>query len=1061
MTALLSSRALFRAGAFVVFLAAGELCLPHASAAAPTYNRDVRPILAETCFACHGPDKAARKGKLRLDIREEALKGEAFVPGKPEKSALVQRIYADSPRDLMPPVKSHKKLTAEQKEVLKQWIAAGGEYEPHWAFLPPKRSPLPAVKNKKWARNGIDYFVLAELEKRGLAPAPEADRRTLARRVSLDLTGLPPLPSEVEAFVNDPSPSAYEKYVDRLLNKPQWGEHRGRYWLDAARYADTHGIHFDNYREMWAYRDWAIGAFNRNLPFDQFTIEQLAGDLLPNRTLDQHVASGFNRCNITTNEGGVIAEEYLVLYTRDRTETVSQIWLGLTTGCAVCHDHKFDPLSQKEFYQLAAFFNNTTQGAMDGNIKDSPPTIVIPRPEDRSRWEVLLKELAAKRIEVERRKNAARANFEKWQATAKRENVLGRIPTEGLHLHAGLGEGKGNTVGVSVNGKARALAIPAGLNWGPGHLTEKALFSRAGGVVAIPDAGDFDTRQAFSFGAWVRLPTNRSTGAVFARMDEAGEHRGWDLWVENGQFGTHLVHHWPGDAIKVVGGPRVKAGQWNHVFVTYDGSAKAAGVKLYVNGALQTTRNVMADTLRNTIRTTVPLKVAQRNKTSRVDGVLVQDVRIYSRLLPGPDVVRVASTARAAALVGKPVATRSPAEKNELFDWWLAAEDRAYQTAVAEVARLQREEGVIRARGTVAYVAVEKPTKPMAYILFRGDYDKRRAAVEAGTPRILPAMPADLPRNRLGLAQWLLRPEHPLTARVTVNRYWQQVFGTGIVKTTGDFGITGDSPTHPELLDWLALEYRERGWDTKRFFKMMVTSATYRQAATLTPLKREKDRDNVWLSRGPRYRMDAEMIRDYALAASGLLVGKLGGPSVRPYQPEGVWEAVAMIGSNTRDYRRDSGEALYRRSMYTFWKRSAPPASLEILNAPSREFCVVRRERTNTPLQALVTLNDVQFVEAARVLAEKALKDGGARAETRIDFMAKRVLARSLRAEELTVVQGVLADLLAHYATRPAEANKLIGVGASKADPTLDAGTLAGWTMLANALLNLDEVLNK
>jgi hypothetical protein len=1028
---------------------------------APTYNRDIRPIFAENCFACHGPDKPARKADLRLDVREDAIKAGAIVPGKAERSTLVARIFATTGSELMPPPKSHKKLTPAQKELLRRWVAAGAEYQPHWSFIAPVRPPLPSVKNSAWVRNPIDRFILADLEKRGLTPAPEADRRTLARRLSLDLTGLPPEPADVEAFVKDTSAEYYEKYVDRLMRSVHWGEHRGRYWLDAARYADTHGIHFDNYREIWSYRDWVIKAFNANKPFDTFTIEQLAGDLLPDATLDQKVATGFNRCNITTNEGGVIPEEYLVLYTRDRTETVSQVWMGLTAGCAVCHSHKFDPLSQKEFYQMAAFFNNTSQGAMDGNIKDTPPVLLVPRTEDSLRWKSLLSDLNASKAKIEQRKQAARAGFEKWLASAQKDTIANRIPKDGLYLHAPLSEGAGNKVAVTVNGQPVAATVGKGIAWDRGHVAAKAYKTRPDGTITIPDAGDFDRTQAFSFGAWVRIPTSRMTGAVLARMDESTAFRGWDLWVENGQFGTHIVNTWPTDALKVVAGPRAKPNEWNHVFITYDGSGKAAGVTIYVNGVAQANRNVTADALKSTIRNKVPLKVGQRNNGSRVDHVSVQDLRIYTRALSAASVDLVMRSTRAAALAAVPAAKRTPAQKNELFSWWLASEDKSYQQAVAEQDRLAREEAAVRARGTVAHVMNERMSKAEAFVLFRGEYDHRKDKVEPATPHILPPMPPDLPRNRLGFAKWLLRPEHPLTARVTVNRFWQEIFGTGLVRTSGDFGTTGELPTHPELLDWLAVNFREDGWDVKRFFKLLVTSAAYRQAATTTPEKHEKDPSNVLLSRGPRFRMDAEMVRDYALAASGLLVEKIGGPSVKPYQPEGVWEAVAMIGSNTRDYRRDTGSALYRRSMYTFWKRSAPPASMEIFNAPSRETCTVRRERTNTPLQALVTLNDPQFVESARRLAERALREASEKTADRLDFLARRLLARPFTAEEQKVVERMLGELLAQYKAQPDEAKKLLAVGESKADASLDPQALAAWTMLSNALLNLDEVLNK
>jgi hypothetical protein len=575
----------------------------------------------------------------------------------------------------------------------------------------------------------------------------------------------------------------------------------------------------------------------------------------------------------------------------------------------------------------------------------------------------------------------------------------------------------------------------------------------------LPEVGDFDNAQQFSFGAWVRLPRTNLAGAIFARMDDQHDYRGWDLWVENGKVGSHVINTWPADAVKVVSKDPIAANAWTHVFVTYDGTGKPAGLKVYVNGVAQPTE-VQADNLRSTTRTTVPFKLAQRHTTSRLNGVGVQDIRVYGRLLSAEEVGRLALGKPLTVPAGKAPEQLTPAEKDDLFVRWLPANDKAFGELTSGVKSLEQEDAALKGRATVAHVMQEKGAMPSAFVLFRGDYDKRRDPVKPDTPKALPAMPADLPKNRLGFAQWLLRPEHPLTARVTVNRFWQEVFGTGIVRTSGDFGVSGELPSNPELLDWLAVEFRESGWDVKQFFRLLVTSAAYRQSAVATPEKLEKDAANRLLSRGPRFRMDGEMIRDYALASSGLLVKKIGGPSVRPYQPEGVWEAVAMIGSDTRDYRADTGDKLYRRSLYTFWKRAAPPASMEIFNAPNRETCAVRRERTNTPLQALVTLNDPQFVEAARHLAQSAIKDSD-KTEGRIDFMARRLLARPMRPEETKLVQSIAGDLLAYYKAHADDAKKLIAVGESKADPALDAATLAAWTMVANELLNLDEVLNK
>jgi hypothetical protein len=1027
----------------------------------PEYNRDIRPILAENCFSCHGPDSASRKAGLRLDQRDKAIEAEAIVPGSPDKSAVIQRVCAEDPAEVMPPTKTLKKLTAAQKDLLKRWIAAGAEYQAHWSLIAPTRPAIPAVKNGSWVRNPIDNFILARLEAAGLQPAPPADRRTLARRLSLDLTGLPPAPDLVEGFLNDNAPDAYERYVDKLLESPQWGEHRARYWLDVARYADTHGIHFDNFREIWAYRDWVINAFNQGMPFDRFTIEQLAGDLLPNPTIDQLVATGFNRCNITTNEGGAISEEYLVLYNRDRTETVGQAWLGMTAGCAVCHDHKFDPLSMRDFYSMAAFFNNTTQAAMDGNIPNTPPTVFVPRLEDRAKWAALAKQIGDLKGAVTARKGAVQQEFDAWLAYATPEDLGKLVPTERLQLYAPLGEGKGEDFIAIVDGTPRLLTVGGAYNWVPGKLFGKAVAVKPGGAaLQFPDAGDFERNQPFAVGAWVKVPRRGLNGSILARMDNGNGFRGWDLWLDNDRVAVHMVNRWEDDALKVTGKQPLQPNQWNHVLFTYDGSGKAAGVRIYINGVPQPV-DVYADRLKGTIRTVVPFKIGQRHSSNRVPDVALQDVRIYGEALTPAEVVKLVRTPRVVALLSVPGDRRTPQEQAELLDWYLATQDRPTQQLNFRMATLLEEEGRLRGRGTIAHVMNERPEEPTAYILYRGEYDKRRDKVTAATPKALPPMAQELPHNRLGFAKWLLSPEHPLTARVTVNRFWQEAFGIGLVRTSGDFGVSGELPSHPELLDWLAVDFRESGWDVKRFFKLLVTSATYRQSAAVPKEALEKDPQNRLLSRGPRFRMDAEMIRDYALAASGLLVPKVGGPSVKPYQPEGVWEAVAMIGSNTRDYKHDTGDKLHRRSLYTFWKRAAPPASLDILNAPNREFCTVRRERTNTPLQALVTLNDPQFVEAARYLAQLTLTKGGSQTDARLDFLAKRLLCRPFRPEEITIVQGSLDQLLAYYQGHPDDAQKLISVGEAPRDPNLHGPTLAAWTMLANQLFNLDEVLNK
>jgi hypothetical protein len=1049
-----------------ITLPAALLSLAVSAAAAPlAYNKDIRPILFDNCFNCHGPDSAARKAELRLDNFADATRPNsdgvaAIIPGDPAKSPFMERILTKDEDDIMPPPETHKTLKPEQIATLQQWIAEGAKYEAHWSFLAPARPPVPAVADAAWAKNPIDAFVFTEMQKVGLIPNPEADKRTLARRAALDLTGLPPEPALVEAFVNDTAPDAYEKLLDKLMASPHFGEHRARYWLDAARYADTHGIHFDNYREMWPYRQWVIEAFNKNQPFDQFTIEQLAGDLLPNRTLDQQIASGFNRCNITTNEGGAIAEEYLVLYARDRTETTSQVFMGLTTGCAVCHDHKFDPISMKDFYSLSAFFNNTTQGAMDGNIKDTPPIVFVPQEEDRPRWNAIDLELAATKKAIDERRGSARAEFDKWLASTTPDIFTKSVSSEGLQLHAPLDEAGGESVTVVTPAGPAPVTCGGGAGAIDGVVAAKAFKVEPGKTAALAQPDGFENNKPFSYGAWVHLPGNNVTGASFARMEEAPRYRGWDLWIQGNRPGTHIISAWQTDAIKVVGKKPLKPNHWHHVFVTYDGSGKAAGVKIYLDGELQQS-DIEADKLTASIQNTLPLKFGQRDQQSRIDNLGLQDVRLYSRLLGAEEVAALPNAQKFGTILAKPADQRSDADRNALYDWWLPANDQPWKDSQAKLVALEQEQSALRQRGAVTHVMQEKADKPMAYVLARGEYDKRRDPVGPETPASLPRMADDMPRNRLGLAQWLLRPDHPLTARVTVNRFWQELFGTGLVRTAGDFGISGELPSHPELLDWLAVEFRESGWDMKKFFRLMMISATYRQAAAAPQEKYTKDLANRYLARGPRFRMDAEMVRDYALAASGILSRKIGGPSVKPYQPDGIWEAVAMPESNTRHYKRDSGESLYRRSIYTMWKRAAPPASMDIFNAPAREVCTVRRERTNTPLQALVTLNDVQFVEAARFLAARALKEGGATPEARLDFTFRSILARPASPEETAILMASYNDLLKHYQTAPDDAKALLTEGEHKSDPALDTIQLAVWTMMANQIFNLDETLNK
>jgi len=977
---------------------------------------------------------------LRLDVKEGAFaerkNGIPIVPGKPDESLLIKRIFSDNPGFRMPPVFSHKTLTTEQKETLRNWIAQGAQWKQHWSFVPPVRAPLPPVKETAWVKTPIDQFLLARLEAEGLTPNAEADSRTLIRRVTLDLTGLPPAPEEVEAFVKDKSPKAYEKVVDRLLASPRYGEHRARYWLDAARYADSQGLHIDNYREMWPYREWVINAFNSNMPFDKFTIEQLAGDLLPNATLEQKIASGFHRCNVTTNEGGSIPAEVEAMYAKDRADTTGIVWLGLTVGCATCHNHKFDPIAQKEYYSLTSFFRNTTQLALDGNVPDTPPTVVVPRQEDWKRWTDLSVERANLREAIAKRQTASdnQSQFDSWLKSAPKSPDSATIqwPTD---------LPKGVTVGDG----------PPTIDQAP-RDNNKALHFEKDTFLEVPSPA-VEVDKPFTVAAWVYVPKGKGSFTVASQLaGEKSKRHGWYLSVNGGELevngrapelrlvaetGEHLSARPAADY-------ELKPETWYHLQFTYDGSRSRKGLSLFVNGVFVPTYGTGSDNkpLNESIAAPAKLKF-EGSAVARFKLLPIHEDEVQAEMV---------YAAERAAL----------GDHDGLRKLYTYSADPIASKAVARLHEVDAERTAIARRGAITFVMQERTdTVPTAHVLFRGQYDQMRDEVHPGVPAVLPPMSASMPRNRLGLAEWIVDPANPLPARVTVNRFWQELFGTGIVKTAEDFGAQGEPPSHPELLDWLALEFRDSGWDVKKLFRLMVMSAAYRQSAVSSPEKIAKDPDNRLLARGPRFRMDAEMVRDCALAASGLLRPEIGGPSVKPYQPVNIWETVAMDQSNTRFYKQDSGDGLYRRSMYTFWKRSAPPPSMDIFNAPSRETCVVRRERTNTPLQALVTMNDPQFVEAARWLAQGALKQPKANFEGRMNFMADRLISRDLDPKEMSIVLSSYHDYLTYYDGKPDDAAKLLAVGESKADPKLPKPEFAAMTMVANELMNLDEVLAK
>lgn len=1030
-----------------------------------SFNEHIQPILSEYCYQCHGPDAGTREPKsepLRLDLAEDVYSERdggppPIVKGDPAASAIIARMLSTDHEMIMPPPEAHKTMGRREIALVERWIEQGGEYQSHWAFNPVVKHTPPATGGD-WVKHPIDAFVFDRLAAAGLTPNPAESWPRFYRRLSFDLSGLPPAPAELDAFVTaaaaDPE-AAVSEAADRLMAGTAHAEHMARHWLDAVRYADTHGIHIDNYRSIWPYRDWVISAFQENMPWDRFTTEQIAGDLLPDRTLDQHVASGYNRCLSTTGEGGAIAEEYNAIYARDRVDATSAIWLGLTASCASCHDHKFDPISAEDFYAFTAFFRNNTMSAMDGNNAEHAPTIFVPLREDRPRWDAISGELTAAEANLASRSAEAEPDFKQWLEDPGQQ-VSAEV-TEGLSLHLPLDEAAGPLRG-SLDGAPLEIPVEiARVENQPGHA---ALAS--GEPVDLGDFAAFSREDQVSYGGFIRLEGTPS-GAVIARMNPTSAYRGWDLFLSAGQPAAHVIDTWQQKGSKIVAPNPLDPGRWHHVMVTFNGkNPSASTLEIFVNGVRQNAK-ADASSVGPEIVSEVPLRLGARaGGESKLTGpVHFRDFRFYRRLLAPEEIARLSQTGIITPLLALPEEQRGEEQRAALFQHYLAHVDLPSQEIRRQIDELKAEQTSLRERGSKTLVMEEiKDSEPHAHILIRGEYSDKGDRVIANTPSALPPMPEGAPNNRIGLAMWLNDPVNPLPARVTMNRTWYYFFGTGIVETNDDFGIMGARPSHPQLLDWLATEFVESKWNYRHMLKQIVISATYRQSGHVTPEKLEKDPGNRLLSRGPRYRLDAEQIRDLALSSSGLLSPKIGGPSVRPYQPEGIWEAVAMKESNTRNYKADSGESLYRRSLYTFWKRTAHNPTMEILNAPSREIFCVRRDRTNTPLQALVTLNDPQFVEASRHLAENALA-AAPDFDARLDHAALRLVSRTFDDSERAIARRTFDAALASFQADPEAATSFINTGESKPSETAEPVELAAWTLLCSKLLNLDEALNK
>ncbi|GAB5559160.1 MAG: hypothetical protein SynsKO_08070 [Synoicihabitans sp.] len=1049
------------------------------------FNRDVRPIISDKCFHCHGPDADNQKSDFRLDTREHAIAdlGDAFfgiVPGDVEASDLHWRIWEDFEEDVMPPVSSKLSLTDTEKHILDRWIEQGAPYDEHWAFKPVSRPELPDLSPTHAARiaNPIDAFITARLEDEELVPSRRAERETLIRRVTLDLVGLPPSLEAVEAFLADDRPDAWERVVDRLLASPAYGERMALVWLDAARYADSGGYQNDIKRSQWPWRDWVIQAYNANMPFDQFTVEQLAGDLLPNPSVDQRLATAFNRNHRINNEGGIIAEEYLVEYVADRTETTATVWLGLTMGCARCHDHKYDPITQRDFFELYAFFNGIPENGRDGDIAPKPNMTVYQggSAEEHAAEKAKLARLTR---ELSTLFQESKPEFEIWvkdnestQSDLLTQLRAGSAPA--LHLPFDMSGAKGATPDVAHYDRSSRVNNPgarptfqietdfgAGLKIGPGTY----------GRVSEPHGDAFDSSEPRSWLVHLQPPPRfaGSEGPVLV-CAEANSLRGYRLMLEDVgdpdtfRLSVQIAHDVrEGNGLEVVTSSIIPRKAFSRLAVTWDGSGSASGISIRLNGEEVNTETLL-DELTVVATTSSELLIGARDESDAQERLrdstllngIIDDVQIYDTRLSAQELSRLSQINPQHLMLAHP----TTAGRNNLHHLWF----NETPGAVAAKQNLSDQEAVLKKfeeENVVLVSIMEEMAQPRpTYLLDRGAYDQPDKSEELlpAVPAALPGMDKSLPRNRLGLARWIVDPTNPLTARVAVNRYWQMYFGTGLVKTPEDFGSQGALPTHPALLDWLASEFVASGWDVKAMQKLIVMSETYRQSSRVTPELLEIDPANELLARGPRFRLSGQALRDQALAVSGLLAPLMGGPPVMPYQPEGLWDELSAKGYK---YIEGDGPDLYRRSLYTFWRRTVPPPSMMNFDNTAREVCSVRLQTTNTPLQALNLMNDPQFVEAARGLAERMIIDGGSTAEQQIAYGHRTVLSRLPPEFTTEILATSYEDYLTHYREKPDDAAGLIATGESAPRADIDAPRLAAMTMVASVLLNLDETVTK
>ncbi len=937
------------------------------------FNRDVRPIFSDRCYTCHGPDSVNRKADFRLDQEASA---------RPKLDEVQKRITSTSPVKRMPPAYAgREKLSDKEVAAIRKWMEEGAVWQKHWSFIPP--ASIPGAT--------LDSLVHSRLASLNLHPAPEADRRILIRRVSFDLTGLPPAPEEVEAFVSDTSPNAYEKVVDRLLASPRYAERMAIRWLEAARYADTNGYQSDGPRDMWRWRDWVIDAFRTNMPFDQFTIDQIAGDMLPGATLSQRIATGFNRNHRTSAEGGIVDEEFRTEYVADRAETTSTVWLGLTMGCARCHDHKYDPMKQRDYYSLFAFFNNVPEKGFVYDFGNEPPFVKAPLPDQADNLAKLDEQIERLRLKALAEDNTRLSSAsDDFQIT---DHLVFRYQAN-----------------RKFDGK-ESFEVPG------------------------KDTARFNYRDPFTFSAWIK--PGAPNGAILSRAEDYFEGSGHGLYLIDGKLRLHVIFRWTDLGLRVESASPLKLNEHQHIAVTYDGSMQGAGVRMFVNGE-QVPTTILFDQGIWPINVNQPLRLGAGGGL-RFQGE-IEDARVYSRALSPEEAATLPLTG---PLNPAPV---TDAERTRLR--------LAQSTPNPELDNLRAQRQKLYNSIPTVMVMQERNAPRESHILKRGAYDAPGDKVSPSVPAFLEPLPAGAPNNRIGLARWLIDRQNPLTARVAVNRYWQMLFGVGLVKTVEDFGSQGEAPAYQDVLDLLAVDFMDSGWNVKHVLKTIVMSQTYRQSSKVTPELLARDPENRLLARGPRIRLAPEMIRDQALAVSGLLVEKVGGPSVKPYQPAGLWQELSSMG---RGYVQDRGEGLYRRTLYSFWKRTVAPPSMMNFDSPNRETCTVRETRTNTPLQALDLMNDVTFVEAARKLAERMMASAPD-PTARLDRGYTLLLGRNAIPAERQVLLRALAKFDAAYKHDQPSATALLKVGESSSPSSPD---LAAWTAVASILLNLDEVVTK